>query len=299
MDYLTSDYQRFISSVTEEVETLLDEAHEIRVTPVRKNNGVRLMSMGIFKKGTPSSPTIYLERYYREYKIGRSLRQIAEEIVRTYREVEDGPGIDINTIFDAAHVLDRVVCRLISHARNQELLEEVPHREFLDLSVVFCQMIESEHMGRGTVMVTHAQTKAWGIDEDQLMERAVSNMPNLMPVDFLTMSAMLQEFGSPEEMIGETAPLFILTNTQRQYGAWWMSDDSTLRQVSKALQGGFYLLPSSVHECIIVPGVLDTDPEELRDMVMHVNETHVLPQEYLSDTVYEYDCAREELKIAA
>ena len=59
--------------------------------------------------------------------------------------------------------------------------------------------------------------------------------------------------------------------------------------------GNFYVIPSSVHECLLVPENSRVSPEELCDMVSEVNRTVVSEDEVLSDSVYHCDAKTLEL----
>jgi len=61
------------------------------------------------------------------------------------------------------------------------------------------------------------------------------------------------------------------------------------------LGSDFYLLPSSIHELILVPVGEDRDREHLEEMVKEINQTQVAMEEILSDTVYNYESIRDEL----
>ena len=58
---------------------------------------------------------------------------------------------------------------------------------------------------------------------------------------------------------------------------------------------GYYLLPSSIHEMIIVPKDGNISPKELGEMVRNVNETEVAREEVLSDRIYEFDKEKRQL----
>lgn len=97
----------------------------------------------------------------------------------------------------------------------------------------------------------------------------------------------------------EKLPLYVLTNTRRSYGAAWIMDPDVLKKISGKLEDDFYILPSSVHECMILPVHFREDPDSLAQMVEEINESQVAPEEILSDNVYVYHRKEGVLKIAA
>ena len=62
--------------------------------------------------------------------------------------------------------------------------------------------------------------------------------------------------------------------------------------------GDYYVLPSSIHETLIVPDTGLHDVNELEAMVKEVNETQVAPDEILSDKVQHYDSKEHILENA-
>ncbi|MCD8300425.1 MAG: DUF5688 family protein [Clostridiales bacterium] len=84
--------------------------------------------------------------------------------------------------------------------------------------------------------------------------------------------------------------MLVLTNREKCYG-----DAGLLlgRDFFNEAMGGrnFYILPSSVHELILVPGERMADEYRLTQMVREVNRETVLNEEVLADHVYYYDMA--------
>jgi|GEM_PF-128388 len=95
------------------------------------------------------------------------------------------------------------------------------------------------------------------------------------------------------------APLYVLTNESRNYGAYWMSDAKVLAAIGEKLGDDYYILPSSVHECMVVPAVEQWDVENLHEMVCEINETQVMPEEVLADSVYRFSRTDGQLRQCA
>lgn len=55
------------------------------------------------------------------------------------------------------------------------------------------------------------------------------------------------------------------------------------------------MLPSLIHETLIIPKDAGMEFKELEQMVREVNQTQVAPGERLSDHVYKYDAKEHEL----
>ena len=144
--------------------------------------------------------------------------------------------------------------------------------------------------GQASVLVRDDSMKLWQITGEDLEEAASKNMPLLTPPVFKGMSEMMQE------MLGMSVPgqdtpdsLYVLTNQQKCYGAVYMLDETVLAGISDQLGDAFFILPSSIHECMVLPCLPGFDPGRLAELVREVNRTQVDPQEVLSDSVYRYD----------
>ncbi|MCD8010674.1 MAG: DUF5688 family protein [Lachnospiraceae bacterium] len=203
----------------------------------------------------------------------------------------------------------RIGLKLIGRAGNQSLLERAPHRPVLDLALV-CYL--SFEMGRGcsgAVVIQNHNLNRWGIPEEELFRQAERNREILFPSECIPMEQMLASLIIPEvETAGEfpdlcgpfhaaleELPLYVITNRQRSLGASAiLSPGLLLRLTSEKGWADCFLLPSSIHEMIALPGTM-TDMERLRWMVRDVNECAVRPEDLLSYSVYRYSRLRNAI----
>lgn len=98
----------------------------------------------------------------------------------------------------------------------------------------------------------------------------------------------------PEE---ENPSMYVLSNAERLNGAAAILDAKTMEDISEKLGGDFVVLPSSIHETIVLPMNEDMDRQALETMVQDVNAGQVAPEERLSDHVYMYDSQEKEHKM--
>ena len=111
------------------------------------------------------------------------------------------------------------------------------------------------------------------------------------------MEDILREFHIWEKIGGgtEKLPLYVLTNAKMFLGAACVFYPEVLSSIGNAVQTDYYILPSSIHECIILPASSGYSREELEEIVRQVNEAQVPEQEILSNHVYFYDKAAEKM----
>ena len=68
-----------------------------------------------------------------------------------------------------------------------------------------------------------------------------------------------------------------------------------LEEIGQKTGSDFFILPSSIHEVLLLPDTGREDSKGLKKVISEVNRTQVAPEEVLSDTLYRYD--REEKRV--
>ena len=111
----------------------------------------------------------------------------------------------------------------------------------------------------------------------------------------------MKSAGAPPEVIQEMEkdlkesnkdnPMTIITNDRLVDGASAIFYPGVMDLVGERMQGDYFILPSSVHETLVVPDDGGVSLQELTDMVKEVNMTQVSPEDQLTDQVYHYDIA--------
>ena len=303
------NYNCFKKDIIQRVRERVSQDCTVEVNSVTKNNGVRLDSMMIRRPQAAVCPNIYLNPVYEEYLKGLSMDQAADVILSAWRRAGSALDLDPGQLISHDIIRGQVVYRLVNYERNLNLLEEVPHKRFLNLALIYYVMVYNEEMGSGAVMIRDHMLEYYDMTTDEIDEAARINTPRLLPADFLKISDLLREFGEKSgaqsykeiSMEEESAvvPLYVLTNRMRQFGAYYMTDTEVLGRIASQLDADLFLLPSSVHECMVVPAGQWEEAESLASMVREINLTQVSADEYLSDTVYRYEQASGSLVIAA
>jgi hypothetical protein len=188
-----------------------------------------------------------------------------------------------------------ILYQLINYENNRQLLEGVPHIPYLDMAIVFYYMID-EKIAR---MVTKEDQKKWDCTPGELERLATYNTPRKMPVLFKPLEDMVKDILGRENPFQESCPvpMHILTNQKLFLGASSILYPQVLWAVSQSLQDDLYIIPSSIHECIIIPSSSPCSPGELKKMISEVNETVVNPWEILSKHVLIYSKSGDSLRI--
>ncbi len=93
--------------------------------------------------------------------------------------------------------------------------------------------------------------------------------------------------------------LYVLSGTAEQFGAAALFYPGTADWAAETVGGDYYVLPSSVHEVLILPDDGRQDAKALAAMVKEINEQIVLPWERLGSRVLHYSAERKVLEVAA
>lgn len=288
---------------------------QVGIIPVTKNNGVHLYGISVRPKGISIVPNIYMENYFSDVQDGRPFADIIKELKSVYRQGMDNAAMGINedAIQDFSSVKDRICYKLISRELNAGFLSTSPHRDFHGLAVVYYIDLSPAGGDMASVTVTGSLADIWGVDEEELYGLASVNTPKLNRGQIIPLSDELDSLvgnHSPQDegccqydrfdftSAGEgILPLYIATNARKVYGSAVILYKGLLEAVAK-ITGSFFVLPSSVHECIFAPGVPE-DAKRMAEMVKSINATQVAAEEVLYDGCFYYNVESHELHRAA
>jgi hypothetical protein len=290
------NYQNFktqlLGLVQEEISEVISEEIVVSFEKIPKNNGVFLDGMVFSKNGDNASPIIYMEEYYEFWKKGVGFEQLVEKILWNYGHY--GPKMRMPSDFfrDYDKIKSHIFYKMINYEKNREQLKNMPHVRTLDLAMVFYYRVENVEPP-ASIAIQNSHLKMWKITMDELVENARKYTCLYLPAEFLTMAQLAgieeEDLDRMEGSVGaKRLPMYILTNKERQLGAGAMFYPGMLEQAEKLLGGTFFVLPSSIHECILVPQMDGYSQNELTAMVTEINEDHVDPREVLSDQAYYY-----------
>lgn len=299
----------FAGKVRDAVEKKLGEAYKVEVREVQKNNGVVLHGLLILTDDRNVIPTLYLEPFWEAYESGTSLAEIVRRLIRIYREDLPGTSIDMDFFRHFTGVSERICYRLIRQKENEELLKDIPYIPFLDLAICFFYAYRGEALGEGAILIHNSHMELWNTTVKELLELAQKNTPVLFPWRCNSMEQVLREMMTEEEYMAEMPdaeesedffagnPLWVLSNEQRAQGASCILYPGLLKQLAEKEKKSFYILPSSIHEVILLTDQGMETHQQLKDMIAEVNRTQVAPEEVLSDSLYYYDFLKEKIQI--
>lgn len=293
------DYQQFLNCVQKRVSETMGEEVDVEVRRVLKNNGCELDGLTIMRKESEGSPTIYLNGYYEQYMSGRSEEAIVREILQIY-EINKGRVMICAADFgNFENIRGKIVFKLINYDANTKLLESVPYKRYLDLAVVFCVLVESSKDGSATALIYNAHLALWNVTDDEIYELAKKNTPVILPYTITRMDAFLDEELLEGQALTDAEYMYILSNKACINGASSMLYEGLLERFSQYFESDVIIIPSSIHEVILLPWNEQYNIQELNELVGDVNASIVDKEEMLANNVYIYSREEKITMIAA
>lgn len=305
-------YEVFLETVRQKLQQDFGSDYRLDIHSVPKNNGVTLDGLSIFAPGSRMAPTIYLTPYYEQFQQQlMGLDEICADIRRLFSINPLPSGICIDQLADLEEMRSKIMMKLIHTASNKELLADVPHIPYLDLSIVFYLFLEHNETGQMTALIHHNHTSAWNVSERDLLHLAMDNTPRCFPSQIRSMTDILKDIARqnldnvPDEDIlnclfsgnDQTSSLYLLTNESGIYGAVCMLYRNVLKNFANLLNRDLIIIPSSIHEVLLTPLEEDLSYEELNSMVITINQTEVSPEDQLSNHVYRYDRKSDRISV--
>ena len=294
MDKMT--FVQFTDTVVNNIKNYLPESFKdarYELSTVAKNNGFVLTGLVIRSNTSNTSPVIYLDQFYKAYINGRDIEDILRDIAQLRLDTEVHDSLGVEHITDFTFVKDKIVPRLSSIEWNSALLEVRPHTQIADLAVTYYVMLAQDETGVASIPVTFQLMENWGVDTETLHSYAVRNLTDLFPSSFMSMSSMLRGLlpsisdDDSSDLFTQDDMMFILTSEQKVNGAANILDKAMMDRILDKFGSDFYLLPSSIHEWILVSDT-GLNPAFLTSMVREVNSGEVALEERLSSHVYRY-----------
>lgn len=304
------NYEIFKEVVAEKFMEYMPEQYQgmrLRVEPVNKVNkvldGITLVGSGA---GRSVSPTLYINHMYEHYLETENLQEVLQSAARrmdmAFKEMPEVGDVNLES------AKDNIVFQVINTLQNEDMLRDMPHREFQDLSIIYRWVVKVDENGIQSSAIRNNLAEQLGMNEEQLFKCAVENTRRIFPPIVKSMNDVIREMfisdGMPAEvadmMIGEMPEdkmMWVISNDRGINGAGSMLYEDNLHKLAMKLETDLYILPSSVHECIAVSTNVG-DPYELAEMVSEINMGQVALEDRLSNQVYHYDKDARRLTLA-
>ena len=206
------------------------------------------------------------------------------------------------SLSDYYHTREHLVVRVCNYAKNKSRLQRIPHQIIADLALT-CHLIERrESGGICSTVVDYGMLDWMEISEEELFADAFAFSPCNLPPLIRPMESVINIIMGVEPDIPLQIPLEeqmmrfcvhddmpVLTNQENMNGAAVLFYPGVMELIGEQMQADYYILPSSVHETILLPDDGTYILSDLKEMVVEINRTEIRQQDYLSDSVYHYN----------
>lgn len=304
-------YEEFKIEVMKQVQAALGKDVKLETIQVQQYNGIE--QEGIYtNREQVFSPVIYLHGYYEQYQYDNV--DIADVVKHILLVFEDEPIVDPDSFADFVDfdsVKEHLRFKVVNRERSAKFLESTAFLPFLDLAIVFYVVINSTKEGMITMAVQSEHLDGWGVTLDELKTVAFAACQRELPAVIKTMDDVMRELAKAnlgkeysDELMDvllqkrdDQKDLYVLSNEVGLNGSACMLYKNVLKEFADKVEADLVILPSSVHECLLLADGDWVEYDLLREMVLTINETEVPDDAYLSDQIYRYDRAADWLSI--
>lgn len=299
------EFTTFVELVKNEAEKRVRSNCSVRPVTTTKNNGIVLNGITILQDGCNISTTIYLNDHFEAYRNGTAtIGMITDTVMDTYERNKTDRSIDMGGFLNYESAKEHIVYKLVNTEKNSELLEHIPHIPFHDLSIVFEYLISQGDMSQGnmgstSILIRNEYMNAWNADTEELYRTASINTPLLRRFELKSMGEVLCEmedmmdFGEPCDIV----PMYVLRNESKVLGAACILYPDLLSDFAAACGSDLFIIPSSIHEMLILPYADPSESADIKNMIRDINRTAVTTEEVLSDNLYIYELSTDKLQM--
>lgn len=300
-------YEEFMEQVLQAVRERVGGDVQVGLQKIQKNNGTEKAALSFRREGSTVCPLIYLEGFYESYQADGETAEALQKVVNDVEHEREKYNyeMEVEKIAETFSNLDRwkdaIIFRLINRERNGELLEERAYVPFLDLAAELLVYVGEGPEGFFTVPLRKEHIQKWGVTEEYLYELAKKNTARIFPAQIETMNTLLEKLlGELWEELEDVPEMYILYNQRFYCGAATLLYDGQLERIAQKLQSDFIVLPSSIHEVLLLPfdSIEEVGLDEWKDTVGEINREDVRAEDWLSDHVYVYRRETGALEIA-
>ena len=275
---------------------------EVTMIEQLKINGIYSYGIRISEPNSHTGITISLEPFFETFLDTDNWTRTVDYVLDFYKNQALPESLDAEWLYDFEQVRSGLYYILVNYEANEELLHKVPHTKFLDLAKIYYVQCSPGESNTGNILVRNEHLKDWGISIYELDKAAEENTPRLYPASITCLmdeAGLGNLLGVPFELPQEPLiPMFALSNTQNDHGATAVCYQKILDDFSQKIQDDLILLPSSVHEMLLIPLHKDDDIPSHKETVYDANRYILEPSQFLSDNVYLFSRKDKQITIA-
>ncbi len=288
---IPATYDEFLHLAKDAARAIVPNA-EITTQKVEKLQGESYVGLSVRPEKSNAAVTMNLRGMFEEVqKNPKRLAAVMSEFLSSLdNAIRNIPRIDADRFLDYDYVKTQLTMQIIPVEPNRERLAQIPHKTIEDIAVVYRIDVSDDWHQNASTLVTNQMLAQFGVTPEQLHQDAVTSQMEHCPPTLKNMSDVMAEMtGSTDFMDMPESPLWVASVEGGVHGAAAVQFPEFMYQAAETLGGNFFVLPSSIHECLFIPDDGEFRRPQLEEMVRGVNATEVSEADFLSDSVYHYD----------
>ena len=286
---MAMSYEDFLDIAKDAAKTRHPEA-DVTIQKVEKLQGESYVGLSVRPEGKNAAVTMNLHELHDQVvENPKRLAAVMSEFLSGLdKALEQIPQVDVKQFTEYENVKGNLMMQVIPVEPNKEKLEQIPHKTIEDIAVVYRIDVSDSRHHSAAVLVTNQMLDQFGITPEQLHMDAVTSQMETHPPTLKNMSEMMAEMSGGMMDMPES-PMWVATVEGGLNGAAVVQIPEFMDQAAEKLGGNFFVLPSSIHECLFIKDDGEFQRPQLEEMVQSVNATEVSEADFLSDSVYHYD----------
>lgn len=291
-------YKKFMEQVKEQILSYLPEEYanaNISLQEKRRNIDQKSYALRIERPEDRIVPSIQMEGLYQMHQNGWEMNKILDTVAQMYLDSAQKQSFRVSN-YDS--IKDNLYVAVLNKANNQEYLKDIVHKDIpgTDITAVLRVLCaRDQENGIASFMVNKSMLEMWGIAGKDIYDLALENTKRLFPPKMVRLEDMIYGGNALQSKVLQPCDQYALTNDAVTHGAAVMLYQNVLQQIGEATKSSFIILPSSIHELILMKDTGEWSIEELQRMVIEINRTRVRPDQVLSDEIYSYDYREQKL----
>lgn len=294
-----------ITHVRKQLPPLYKDA-EFKIQHCAKPGNITLTAIIVLIPSRSIPPCVFINELYEKHFEGVHLSILIESFRQQLIECTPTTDLRLDWITDFGQACNHIVSKLIDirPGHNDQYLEGrlVTKLEHTNVGMIY-DIDLSKYMPEnpGTIPVTKQFVKGWNVLEKTVKVYAAKNTPTFRPATIRSLPELITEcldmdLSDSTELYNEwtnmklsdsTEPLmYVVTNKDKDFGANAILYPHVQDTLQNLFPDGYYVLPSSVHETIVIPKVDDYTPQGLWEIVKEANQTIIAPEDLLADDVF-------------
>ena len=311
--YLTTEgfmnYQEFVQKIQDRLNERQEEngnLYSVRADTVRKIQGSYYGLVVSITSNPVTELGVNLKKFFTDFVIHRvSIEDIVIDVDQQLQhEIEQTSKYNLSNLQDYEYVKNHLGLQVINMEENQELLKTLPYTQIANLALIYRIFIDKNTCA----LINNNMFKCYGISLEQLHADAILHVHTEKPCFIREMREVMKEISETilqgekmqedekEEMknslaeMGNDPPFkMYIAGTDGVYGASVIARPDFFEEAVQIMGGDFYVIPSSMHEVIILKDLHREDIGALEETIWEVNTLKVAKEDFLSNNLYHYD----------